>query len=174
MELFEVIHTRQSIRKFQRAPVENEKLARILEAVNRGPSAGNLQAYRIVIVRETSVRQALARAASNQPSIADAPIVLVFCADPSRSATIWGVKGEQLLCVQDATVACAYAQLAATALGLASVWLGAVIEAETIKEVLGLTEDLWPIALLPIGYPAEQPTRTPRRALKDILLKIRC
>jgi len=172
MELFEAIQTRQSIRRFQRTPVEDEKLARIFEAVNRAPSAGNLQAYRIFIVREASIRQALARAANNQLFLAEAPIVLVFCADPSRSATVWGVKGEQLLCVQDATVACAYAQLAATALGLASVWLGAVIEAETIREVLGLTEDLWPMALLPLGYAAEQPARTPRRALKDILLEL--
>lgn len=66
MELFETIHARRSIRRFQRLPVEDEKLARIFEAVNRAPSAGNLQAYRLVVVREASVRQALARAASHQ------------------------------------------------------------------------------------------------------------
>jgi nitroreductase len=104
--------------------------------------------------------------------VTDAPVVLVFCAEPARSAAIWGAKGEQLLCIQDTTVACAYAQLAATAVGLASVWLGAVIEAETIREALRLTDDLWPIALLPLGYPAEQPSRTPRRTLEDFVQEL--
>ncbi len=169
MELFEAIQVRRSVRKFRRTPIEDEQLVRILEAVNRAPSAGNVQAYRVFVVRDASVRHALARAANHQPCVADAPLVLVFCADPVRSGSVWGVKGEQLLCVQDATVACAYAQLAATALGLASIWLGAVIEGEMVKEVLGLTEDLWPIALLPLGYAAETPPRTPRRALQDLV-----
>jgi len=172
MEFFKVIHARQSIRKFQRTPVEDEKLARVFEAVTRAPSAGNLQAYRIFIVRETSARQALARAAGNQRCVAEAPVVLVFCADPARSAAVWGAKGEQLLCIQDVTIACAYAQLAATSLGLASLWLGAMIEPETIKETLGLTEDLWPVAVLPLGYPAEAPPRKPRRELSELVQEV--
>ena len=169
MEFFEAVQRRQSIRKFRDAPVPAELLTRVLEATAQAPSAGNLQAYRIFIVQQPAVRQRLARAAGNQACVAEAPFVLVFCTDPSRSAAVWGTKGEQLLCVQDATVACAYAQLAATALGLASIWLGATIESEAIKTALGLTEDLWPIVLLPLGYAAEQPTRKPRRPLQDLV-----
>ena len=169
MEFFETVWARRSIRKFQQTVVEAEKLTRILEAANRAPSAGNVQAYRVFVVTQPSLRQRLARAAGNQPCVAEAPVVLVFCADPARSAAIWGAKGEQLLCIQDATIACAYAQLAATALGLASLWLGAVIEPEAIKEALGLTEDLWPIVVLPLGYPAESPTQKPRRDLRELV-----
>lgn len=169
MEFFETIQRRQSIRKFTATPIQAGTLTQILEAANRAPSAGNAQAYRIFLVTQPSLRQRLARAAGNQPCVAEAPVVLVFCADPARSAAIWGTKGEQLLCIQDATVACAYVQLAATALGLASLWLGAIIEPEAIRETLGLTEDLWPIVVLPLGYPAEDPARMPRRMLQELV-----
>ena len=172
MEFFEVVQGRQSIRKFNDRPIESDKLTRILEAANRAPSAGNLQAYRIFVVRKRSLREALARSAGNQPCVTEAPVVLVVCVDPARSAAVWGTKGEQLLCIQDATVASAYIQLAATALGLGSVWLGAVIESEAIKETLGLTEDLWPIVVIPLGYAAERPPRKLRRPLRDLVRQL--
>ena len=172
MDFFRVIQARQSIRKFQPKDVPAELLTQILEAANRAPSAGNAQAYRIFVVKRPERRQRLARAAGNQPCVAEAPVALVFCADPMRSAALWGAKGEQLLCVQDATVACAYAQLAATRLGLATLWLGAVIESEAIRETLGLTEDVWPIAVMPVGYPAEQPPPRSRRALSDLVQEV--
>jgi len=168
MEFFEVVQRRQSIRKFHATPVAEEQLRHILEAANQAPSAGNLQAYQIIVVKDPALKAKLDAATGNQGSVAQVPVVLVFCAHPERSAARYGSRGEELYCVQDATIACAYAQLAATALGLASVWIGAVFEPETVKEALGLTEDLWPIALLPLGYPAEQPPRKPRRALRDL------
>ena len=172
MDFFEAVHERRSIRKFQPKPVEPDVLTRILEAANRAPSAGNAQAYRIFIVKRSEVRQRLARAAGNQPCVAEAPVVLVFCAEPARSAAMWGAKGAQLLCIQDTTVACAYAQLAATALGLGSLWLGAVIESEAIRETLGLTEDLWPLVVLPLGHPAAEPAPRTRRPLAEMVREL--
>lgn len=176
MEFFEVVHKRQSIRKFQETPLEQNKLTRILEAVNRAPSAGNLQAYKIFVVTEPALKARLDATSGNQGSVAEAPVVLVFCTDPKRSAVRFGSRGEQLYCVQDATIACAYAQLAATALGLASVWIGGLsggLEPEPVKELLGLPEGFWPVALLPIGYPAETPERKPRRPLSELAEAIR-
>ena len=172
MDFFETIRARRSVRRFQPRPIEPELLQRLLEAANRAPSAGNAQAYRIFVIKPIELRQRLSRAIGGQSCVAEAPAVLVFCADPARSATIWGSKGEQVLCVQDATVACAYAQLAATALGLVSVWLGAVIEPDAVREALGLTEDLWPLIVLPIGYAAETPSPRPRRALSDLVREV--
>lgn len=169
---FETVHRRRSIRRFGPAPIPEVALTQILEAANRAPSAGNAQAYRIFVVKQAELRQRLARAAGNQQCVTEAPAVLVFCADPARSAAMWGAKGEQLLCVQDTTVACAYAQLAATAVGLASVWLGAVIEPEAIRETLGLTEDLWPLIVLPLGYSAEAPAPRPRRPLSELVQEV--
>ena len=172
MDLFETIEVRQSIRRFRNVPVELEQLTQILKAAIRAPSAGNLQAYRVFLVKGSAVRQILARAAGNQGCVAEAPVVLVFCADPARSAVKFGARGQQHLCLQDATIACAYAQLAATALELASVWIGAVVEPEAVKEALRLEEGLWPVALLPLGYPAEQPARNLRRTLAELVQEL--
>mgnify|MGYP001561059862 CR=1 FL=1 len=169
MNLFDAITRRQSIRRFTSQPVSDAAIRQIVAATNRAPSAGNLQAYQIYIVKEASVRRRLDAVSGSQGPVAQAPVVLVFCAMPHRSAAKYGARGEQLFCVQDATIACAYAQLAATALGLASVWIGAVFEPELIDEALKLEGDVWPIALLPIGYPAESPARNSRRALSDLV-----
>ena len=173
MEFFEVVHKRQSIRRFTSQPVGEDELQQILEAANRAPSAGNLQAYRIFVIKDPKLRQILSKATGNQECIVGAPVVLVFCAEPTRSAARYGARGEQLFCIQDATIACNYAQLAATALGLATVWIGAVFEPETLREALGITEDLWPLVLLPIGHPAEIPKRTSRRPLTELVHIVR-
>ena len=172
MDFFEAVYKRQSIRKFQTKPVEPDVLTRILEAANRAPSAGNAQAYRIFIVERPELRQRLARAAGNQPCVTEAPVVFCVLFGTGSIGAMWGAKGEQLLCVQDTTVACAYAQFAATALGLRSFWLGAVIEAEVIRETLGLTEDLWPLVVLPLGYPAADPAPRTRRPVSEMVREL--
>ena len=167
MNFFDVVQARQSVRAFAARPVEPEKLQQIIEAANRAPSAGNLQAYEIFVVTEPSVLHALVDASRGQSFIAQAPVVLVFCADPDRSVQRYTKRGTTLYCIQDATIACAYAQLAATALGLASVWVGAFDEAAA-RQVIGASNGLRPIAMLPIGYAAEEPERTLRRATSDL------
>ena len=86
MEFYDLITKRRSIRAYSPKPVEEEKLQRVLEATNRAPSAGNLQAYEVHVVRDASRREALARAALWQEFIARAPVVLVFSTNPSRAA----------------------------------------------------------------------------------------
>jgi nitroreductase len=167
MEFFELIRARRSIRAYKDEPVEEDKLKRILDAANHAPSAGNLQAYVIVIVRDPTLRLALSRAALNQESLTQAPVVLAFFAHTHASAAKYKSRGMELYSLQDATVACAYAQLAAAAQGLGTVWIGA-FDDDAIKSVLKVQADWRPVALLPIGYPAEAPAPTPRRALDDL------
>jgi nitroreductase len=171
VDYFTLIEERHSIRAYQRREVEDEKLQSILHAANRAPSAGDLQAYQIVAARSPAVRQALARAALDQDSVAQAPVILVFLADPPRSASRYGHRGETLYCLQDATIACAYAQLAARDLGLGSVWVGA-FRKDAVREAIGSPPDQVPVALLPLGYPAEEPRITPRRSLTDLVRRI--
>lgn len=168
MDFFETVHARQSVRAYQAKPVEPKQLEAILTAANQSPSAGNVQGYDILVVRDAATINSLAKASFNQMFIAQAPIVLVFCADPARSGAKYGAAGERLYCVQDATIATAYAQLAATALGLATCWIGAFKE-EEIAKVLGLSAGLRPIVMLPVGWPAETPPRTTRRSLDDLV-----
>lgn len=171
MEFFDVIERRQSIRAFAAKPVEPEKLQKILETANAAPSAGNLQAYEIFLTTQAERRAALARAAWQQDFIASAPVALVFCAHPQRSALRYRQRGIRLYATQDATIACTYAMLTASALGLATVWIGA-FDDDAVWRAINAPEGLVPVAILPIGYPAEKPEPTPRRRLEDLVHKI--
>ncbi len=138
-----------------------------MEAIRSAPSAGNLQAYEVMVILDEAKKAEVARWALSQWFIAQAPVVFVFFANPSRSAIKYGKRGAELYCVQDATIACAYAQLAAVALGLGTCWIGAFEEAG-LKSSLSAPKELKPVAILTVGYPAEEPLPTPRRSLGDI------
>ncbi len=168
MEFFEVVQQRHSIRAFTAHTITPAQRDAILDAANRAPSAGNLQAYEIFAVTDHAILHALADAALGQAFIADAPLALVFCANPARARKKYLARGEVLYCIQDATIACAYAQLAVTALGLASVWVGAFNEGGVL-DALGADSDLVPVAILPIGYAGEAPRETSRRAVSDVV-----
>ncbi len=167
-EIIDVIGGRRSVRSFLRREVPEEMLAKIFEAIRRAPSAGNLQAFMVYQVTGRRALKRLAHAAAEQMFIAEAPVALVFCADPVHSAWRYGARGERLYAVQDATIACAYAQLAAAALGLGTVWIGAFSEPE-VASVVDAAESHVPIAILPIGFPAEAGEPTSRRPLGALI-----
>ncbi|MCI0475374.1 MAG: nitroreductase family protein [Anaerolineales bacterium] len=165
MEFFEVLQARHSVRAYTAQAIEPGTVQAILDAANRAPSAGNKQAYEIFAVTSRDVLRALA---SGRAYFDVIPLALVFCAHPARAAEKFGERGARLYCVQDATIACTYAMLAATALGLSSVWIGRFDEAE-VRRAIGAGEDLLPVAILPIGYAAQTPEVKPRRALEDLV-----
>ncbi len=166
-DFFETVRHRHSVRRYQGdMPVEEEKLHAILETAFAAPSAGDLQAYHIVVVREPGKRAALAEAAEGQAFLAEAPVVLVFAADPEGSARKYGERGRSLYAMQDATIAAAYAQLAAVAAGMASAWVGYFDEA-AVRNVAGLEQEQVPVSLIAVGYPAEVPEETPRRRFDE-------
>lgn len=168
-DFFETVRRRHSVRKYQPdMPVEPEKLHAILEMACAAPSAGDLQAYRIVVVRDRQERDGLRRAANDQAFISEAPVCLVFCADVTRSQERFGERGRSLYAIQDATIAAAYAQLAIVAAGMASTWIGYFDEAQIGKH-LGLEPGFVPVAMLSVGYPAELPEPTPRRQMGDVV-----
>jgi len=166
MEFVEVLTQRRSVRAYKPQPVEEDKLKRIFQVANMAPSAGNLQAYKVLVIRDQAKREALAKAAHDQGFIAQAPVCLVFCADPDRSASKYGKRGKELYSIQDATIAGAFAMLAAVDLGMATVWVGDFNE-EKVQQILGATS-VRPVAMFSLGYPAEHPEPSPRRALEEI------
>jgi nitroreductase len=171
MEFFDVLDARRSVRVFAFRALEEDKLRRILDAANRAPSAGNLQAYEIYVVRQSADRKALAKASLGQEFVAEAPVSLVFCARPGRAAPRYGQRGVRLYALQDATIACTYAMLAVTALGLAAVWVGA-FQDEEVQRAIRVSADVQPVAILPIGHPAENPAPTARRAIADLVHEV--
>ena len=119
------------------------------------------------MVKNPELKQKLATASHEQEFITDASVVLVFLADKSISERKYGKRGADLYSIQDATIAAAHSQLAATALGLGSVWVGA-FEPHEIAELVGAKPHEEPIAIIPIGYPAETPKERKRKHLGEI------
>ena len=169
MNFFEVIEKRFSVREFEEREVEDEKIAKILKVVERCPTAGNLQSYEIIIVKEEETKKKLSEAALFQGFIREAPVVLVFCANEKRSSSRYGERGK-FYSLNDAIIATAYAQLAATALGLGSCWVGA-FDDEEVSRILNLPSYVKPVAILPVGYPREKHIKTPRERIENFIHK---
>lgn len=168
MSFFEAVNRRHSIRTFATQAVDRQSMDAIFDAARLAPSAGDLQSYAILRIEGADAKSALAVAAHGQDFIATAPVVLVVLADTARSARKYGERGSGLFCLQDATIAAAYVQLAAAALGLGSCWVGAFDEA-AVARLLRAPPGLRPVAILPIGHAAESPARPPRRPLSELV-----
>lgn len=167
MEFFDLVEKRRSIRAFRPEPLPAGALDRILHAVRMAPSAGNLQAFRFAVIVAPDLKAALAKAAKGQTFLAQAPVVLAFFCDPRESAVQYGPRGAQLYAPQDAAIAVTFAHLAAADLGLGSVWVGA-FDTEAVRRVLCCPAELEPVALLPIGLPAETPPPGSRKAVEAL------
>lgn len=170
MEFLDVIKKRRSTRAFQQKKVPDELLQEILLEMQEAPSAGNIQAYQVVVVSEEKTKKSLAEASLEQMFLAEAPVVLCFFADPQRSSRKYGRRGAELYSVQDATIAAAYLQLAAANAGLASAWVGA-FDSKKVSAVVNAPSNLIPVALIPLGYAAETPVKYPRRSLSEVVKK---
>lgn len=164
---FDFLSKRRSIRGFKEDTIDESRLNKILEACNLAPSSGGLQTFEIYQIKNRKIKEKLVSAAKDQTFIAQAPLVLVFCANPSRSVERFGERS-QLFSVQDATIAAVHAQLAIHALGLSTVWIGAFDE-NKVSEILQLPQGQRPIAILPIGYGNEKPKEKTTRGTKDLL-----
>ncbi|MCI0503646.1 nitroreductase family protein [Candidatus Micrarchaeota archaeon] len=171
MDFFETLDKRRSVRAFSDKPVDAPAAKKLLDAIMLAPSAGGLQAYKIYLVRDKSTLDALGLAANGQDCVANAPLALVFTADQKRSASKYDERGFELYSIQDATIAAAYSQLAATALGLGSVWVGGFDPLEVSRLVRAGPYEV-PVAIIPIGHPAENPERVQRKPLKSIVREI--
>ncbi len=164
------IFARTSCRAFRTDPVPDDHLDRLLESTRHSPSAGNRQPWRFLVVRTKEDRAALARAAYDQEFLVEAPILIVICADTERSATRYGDRGRTLYVIQDTAAATENLLIAATALGYGSCWVGAFDEGE-VSRTLGIPSELRPIAMVPIGKPAEQTSSPRRRPIEEIIEK---
>lgn len=167
MKGLDLLKNRHSVRKFiARKPVSDEQIKTLLEAASWAPSAGNRQSWYFYLVKEKKIKMKLALAAFGQPFVAQAPLVVVACADLKR-ATIYGKKGKTLFAIQDASLATYNLWLAAVQMGLGAVWVGAFGQ-KLVTKILKLPKSHLPIAILPVGHPAVKPSIHLRRPIKEI------
>ncbi len=176
------LYARKSVRAFLDKPIPPQVKRAILEAAVQAPTAGCQQLYTILDITDPELKQRLAVTCDDQPFIAAAPLVLVFCAD----CKVWvdayreggcqprpaGV-GDLMLAVSDTNIAAQNAVTAAWALGVGSCYIGDVMEQyEAHRQLLGLPEHVFPAAMLVFGYPTDQQLARPkpaRFALEDVV-----
>jgi len=169
LDFWQVIEERRSVRNYDvERDVPPEMVQRILEAAIRAPSAGNCQPWHFVVIRGKQTKELLTEAAYGQRFIAEAPVVIVVCADPARSAQRYRSRGVRLYCLQDTAAAAEHILLAVTALGLGACWVGAFDESAA-SQALGLPTSFRPVAIVPIGYPIAHHHRVSRRSLKEVV-----
>ncbi|RLI15860.1 nitroreductase family protein [Candidatus Bathyarchaeota archaeon] len=168
MDVLEAIKGRRSIRAFKSQAVSTEIVEKLIDAARWAPSAGNIQPWEFIIVRNPEIKRNLAKAALNQSFIEEAPVVIVVCADEIRSSQGYGVRGKTLYCIQDAAAATQNIHLVAYSLGLGTCWVGAFNEEEA-RKILEIPEGVRPVAIIPVGYPAEKPPARNRRPLNQII-----
>jgi len=168
MDVLEVIKGRRSIRAFKNQDVPAEIVEELIDAARWAPSAGNIQPWEFIIVRKPRIKRRLVEAALGQMFIEEAPVVIVVCADEERSSQGYGVRGKTLYCIQDTAAAMQNIHLTAYSLGLGTCWVGAFREEET-REILKIPHGIRPVAIVPIGYPAEAPTARMRKSTSQIV-----
>jgi len=168
MDVFECIVTRRSVRSYEKKDVPNELIGQMLEAAVRAPSAGNVQPWEFIVVKDIEIKKQLALAALRQSHVEEAPVVIVVCADPEK-AERYGERGKSLYYIQDTAAAIENMLLTAHSLGLGTCWVGA-FEEDEIRKILNIPQKLKPVALITVGFPIEyeKPTKTSRIPFENI------
>ena len=159
-DALQTIMTRTSVRAYTDQEIEDEKLETILRAAMAAPSAGNKQPWRFVVVKDKAILSAISENLHTITMAVNAPLAIVVCGD--MKATFGGDGLDYW--VEDTSAATENLLLAAHGLGLGAVWCGIYPMMERVKflkELLKLPDDIVPLNVVPIGYPAEQP------AIKD-------
>ncbi len=156
MEPDPIFTQRYSCRGFLNKDVPKEFILKILSAGIWAPSAGNLQPWRFIVIKNKELKEKIVEFAWGQEFISEAPFVIAVIALPEISALKYKERGRSLYSIQDTAAAIENMLLQGSLLGLGSCWIGAFDE-EKAKVVLNLKKDERAIAFLPFGYPKEFP-----------------
>ena len=162
MQIPHIIRDRRSIRAFTSREITEKEAELLVEASCMAPSAGNLQPWEFVVVRDPEIKRKLVDAALGQSFISQAPIVFVVCAVAGRSASRYRNRGRELYCLQDTAAAVQNLILTAKANGLGSCWVGAISPKDAAK-VMNLPDNMFVHDFLILGYPDETPKPRPRK-----------
>ena len=177
-EVIRQLMERKSVRSYTDRPILPEEKRQILEAAAQAPTAGNQQLYTILDITDQTIKEELVKTCDNQPMIAKAQMVLIFCADCKK----WydGFReagceprtpevGDLMLAVCDTLIAAQNAVTAAESLGIGSCYVGDVMEnCSRQRELLRLPEYVFPAAMVIFGFPTEQQKARPKPARVDM------
>lgn len=165
-EIIKSLYERKSVRVFEEKAIPEECVKAILQSAMEAPTAGNQQLYTILHIKDQERKEKLAVSCDNQPFIAKAPLVLVFCADCQKWLDVFvegganprkpGV-GDLMLAVSDTMIAAQNAVVAAESMGIGSCYIGDIMEqCEFHRELFELPDYVFPVGMLVFGYPTDQ------------------
>ena len=161
---------RQSPRRFRSKPVSDDVLAAAIDAARRAPSAGNLQPYSMILVRNKRLMKQLSDASHRQEIVAECAGIFVFVEEKQRSAVKYRERGATFYALVDTTIACAHLQLALEAVGVQSRWIGAYRD-EELDKLLKLGGKRV-IGMLLYGYGEPRDRESERREVSEYLTTI--
>lgn len=150
MDLYEVIRTRRSVRRYRPDPIPQEVLDRVLDAARIAPSGSNRQPTRLIVVSDARIKEKLVPMCHDQAFIATAPVVI--CAVGRNIKYDRGEWMGDYAMIVDVAIVVDHLTLAARAEGLGTCWIGSFNNAD-LREFLALPEDVNVVALTPLGYP---------------------
>jgi len=154
MDAIEAILSRRSIRKYKKETLSKELIDELLSAAMNAPSACNEQPWHFVVIQDRKVLDEVPKYHPYSiPAIREAPAAIVVCADLHLAAE------DGAWWVQDCSAATENILIAAQAKGLGAVWLGIYPKedrVEGLKALLALPQDVIPLSIISLGYPAEK------------------
>ena len=168
MDVFDAIRTRRSVRKYKDQNVPWDNIINILHAGRLAPSAGNLQSWKFIVVKDDKKRSSIAKACVEQEWMEVAPIHIVVLAEPKKTERHYGTRGGRLYVIQECAAAIENMLLTAHSLGLGACWVGAYDEDE-IWRILGLPEEISVQGIITIGYADETPEPPPKKRIEHIM-----
>ena len=152
MDALEVILSRRSIRNYTKKQVTEKDVNDLLKAAMSAPSASNCQPWHFIVIRNHATMDEITEFHPYSKMLNQASVAIVVCIDKNlENADGYGI--------QDCSAATQNILLAAHAKNLGAVWLGIYPRDGRIvgiKKLLGIPDDILPLSLISIGYPAEK------------------
>ena len=152
MDLFEAIEERVNVKVYDKRDVPEELIAQILHAGTLAASAGDIQPWEFIVVKDKAKKAEISLACLRQKHVEDAPLLIIVCANLEKVAIKFGERGKNLYAIQDTGASIQNMLLAAHGLGLGASWVHA-FEEEAIKRILKIPDRLRPVGVLAIGFP---------------------
>lgn len=176
-ETIKILLNHMSIRKYQEKPVDREIVDTIIKCAQMAPTSSHFQAYTMIEIQDQEKKNFLSEIAGGQKWVAEAPLVLLFCADLNRGVkyyentdkAVFGNTECYTVAVIDASLAMQKAFVAAQSLGLGGVVVGGIRnDVEALSRKFKLPDMVAPLYLLCLGYPDEVPGLKPRLPQEEI------
>jgi nitroreductase len=198
MELSDVIASRRSIRKFRPEDISADTVKQLIDAARLAPSGSNTQPARFIVVQSPAAKEALGQCTPYK-FIVKAAVIIVCCADLTAittrdarvgellqegafegvdvdvsgamaSSSVMDAEAIKAYLTMNAAIAIEHIVLKAVDLGLGSCWVGK-FDRGKVNDCLALDENIFPVVLLPVGYPDQSPKARPRLPLDKYILK---